>query len=213
MWAEIASAAIPAIASAFGQERANNTNVRLAREAMRFESDQSARQMAFQERMSSTAIQRAAADMRAAGFNPILALPGGASTPSGASAQGQAPTVEDSLGKGAASAMEALQLRESLRLVREQRREVGARADREEARNRALGFKRRKDGSIELDLTMPGIADQVQAEIQSAQALARLNELAIPEREAIAKIFSEVGASGKGIQMLLPLLSILMRGR
>lgn len=57
------------------------------REGREFEAGQVQKQMDWQELMSSTAYQRATADMRKAGLNPILAYQqGGSSTPTGGAA-------------------------------------------------------------------------------------------------------------------------------
>lgn len=95
--------------SAENQARANEANQASARE-----------QMAFQERMSSTAYQRAREDMKAAGLNSMLSYSSPASSPSGASAshgaaKAEAAKFNDFLGPAANSAVDAYSKEEQLK--------------------------------------------------------------------------------------------------
>lgn len=74
MFAELIGLAGPiggALMSYFGQKEANQANAQM-----------NDKQMEWQERMSNSAVSRAANDMQNAGLNKILAVPNGASTPS-----------------------------------------------------------------------------------------------------------------------------------
>jgi len=125
----VGSDAAAAGAAYLGQEKTNDTNVALARE-----------QMAFQERMSSSAYQRAVPDMKAAGINPILAYQqGGASTPAGAMAR-----VENEATPAINSALAVSMNRAQLDNLKSQNEQIRSTTDL----NKALKVKAKADAEL-----------------------------------------------------------------
>lgn len=139
----------------------------------KFNAKEAEKNRLFQEDMSNTAFQRAAADLEAAGLNRVLALGSPASTPGGSSASIDAPNLAGAVSTGIAAASAKQQI------------------DLSKAEEALLREKRNE--SLESQALMKEQANQSMTQAQLNRASARLSNARATKEERYNPLHDVVG--------------------
>lgn len=185
--------------AASAQKKANNAMIDMAQ-----------KQMDWQERMSSTAMQRQAEDLRRAGLNPILALTkGGASTPSGSVPNIQPATgAAEGIARAGSSAGAAFQKFQERELLDAQIEQVKSQTDS----NRSTAQKTAAETAALIE-RFPQIEQEfwkLKYDTDKAFSSKEIENQNLYLKRLEADVYKELGDSGlKAFEKLLPLLKNL----
>lgn len=187
-------------------------NISSALMSAAFNARSARKQMAFQERMSDTAYQRAAADLDAAGLNRVLALGSPGSTPGGSSATMPDAQVGSAFTRGS-SARSVIDLQKSQLLTAEHERAL---LDAQRDHSVAQADQSRAEAE-RIRAETPGLAELQGANTSSAKAaagnytasaanleqLTRLNKAEANKQEIVKAIFALVQPLVEGVKPII----------
>lgn len=202
-----------------GARAQNRMNLQIARE-----------QMAFEERMANTEIQRRVADLQGAGLNPLLSIMGMGAASSPSPPMAQVVNEEAPLARGIESAAQIAASAAQIRLAEAQARKIGAEASilesqvpwsARDAQSKSDALFRQAElvgAQVDEQIEKAGIAMTENAlrsqtstfryEIEKYAAQAA--KLEIPEKQAIAALYEKF-KEAKGAERLLPLILAIFR--